>query len=177
MAGLRERFWKDLRRPSSIQNTGKLTDFVFFLRVAEKNRHGEEISPLGVPEIDDSFVLDDKQKGQSSAVETDIIVKEVEKLKAEDEPKRARIDTRYGLECMCYKTNNQFGGKIKPVGDYCMQVLRWVEDNPEARTEELSAKMTEFQSINFVPLFSIISFRTFFEGKFENSFHVTSPYL
>merc|ERR1719216_165410 len=125
-------------------------------------------APRGVPQIEVCFDLDansilsvsaedknnpsrkksiriEQQKGRLSADEIDRIVKEAEKFKAEDEAKRARIDAKNGLENICYQTKNQFGEKIKPVGDYCDEVLLWLEDNPEANTEELKAKTTEFQ--------------------------------
>jgi len=125
-------------------------------------------APRGVPQIEVCFDLDansilsvsaedknnpsrkksiriEQQKGRLSAEEIDRIVKEAEKFKVEDEAKRARIDAKNGLENICYQTKNQFGEKIKPVGDYCDEVLLWLEDNPEANTEELKAKTTEFQ--------------------------------
>jgi len=125
-------------------------------------------APRGVPQIEVGFDLDansilsvsaqdknnasntksiriEQQKGRLSTDEIDRIVKEAEKFKAEDAAKRARVDAKNQLESVLYQTKNQIGEKIASVNDYCDQVLVWVEDNPEATTEELQAKMKEVQ--------------------------------
>merc|ERR1719461_1509281 len=125
-------------------------------------------APRGVPQIEVCFDLDansilsvsaedknnastkksiriEQQKGRLSTDEIDRIVKEAEKFKAEDEAKRERVDAKNQLESVLYQTQNQIGEKIPAVKDYCQEVLDWLEENQEASTEELQAKMKEVQ--------------------------------
>jgi len=125
-------------------------------------------APRGVPQIEVGFDLDansilsvtaqdknnasntksiriEQQKGRLSSDEIDRIVKEAEKFKAEDQAKRERVDAKNQLESVLYQTQNQIGEKIPAVKDYCQEVLDWLEENQEASTEELQAKMKEVQ--------------------------------
>jgi len=125
-------------------------------------------APRGVPQIEVGFDLDansilsvtaqdknnasntksiriEQQKGRLSSDEIDRIVKEAEKFKAEDQAKRERVDAKNQLESVLYQTINQIGEKIPSVKTYCEEVLNWLEDNQEATTEELQAKMKEVQ--------------------------------
>jgi len=125
-------------------------------------------APRGVPQIEVGFDLDansilsvtaqdknnasntksiriEQQKGRLSSDEIDRIVKEAEKFKAEDQAKRERVDAKNQLESVLYQTINQIGEKIPAVKTYCEEVLSWLEDNQEASTEELQAKMKEVQ--------------------------------
>jgi L1 cell adhesion molecule like protein len=125
-------------------------------------------APRGVPQIEVGFDLDansilsvtaqdknnasntksiriEQQKGRLSSDEIDRIVKEAEKFKAEDQAKRERVDAKNQLESVLYQTINQIGEKIPSVKTYCEEVLNWLEDNQEASTEELQAKMKEVQ--------------------------------
>jgi len=125
-------------------------------------------APRGVPQIEVGFDLDansilsvtaqdknnasntksiriEQQKGRLSSDEIDRIVKEAEKFKAEDQAKRERVDAKNQLESVLYQTINQIGEKIPSVKTYCEEVLTWLDDNQEASTEELQAKMKEVQ--------------------------------
>merc|ERR1712178_442686 len=109
-------------------------------------------APRGVPQIEVGFDLDansilsvtaqdknnasnsksiriEQQKGRLSSEEIDRIVKEAEKFKAEDEAKKAKIDARNQCE------------KIPAVDEKCDEYIVWLEDNEDASTEELQAKM------------------------------------
>jgi len=125
-------------------------------------------APRGVPQIEVGFDLDansilsvtaqdknnasntksiriEQQKGRLSSEEIDRIVKEAEKFKAEDAAKRERVDAKNQLESVLYQTMNQLGEKIPSVKEYCESMLQWLEDNPDASTEELQKKMKEVQ--------------------------------
>jgi len=125
-------------------------------------------APRGVPQIEVGFDLDansilsvtaqdknnasntksiriEQQKGRLSSDEIDRIVKEAEKFKAEDEAKRARVDAKNALESVLYQSMNQIGEKVPSVKTFCEETLQWLEDNPDASTEELQAKMKEAQ--------------------------------
>lgn len=125
-------------------------------------------APRGVPQIEVGFDLDansilsvtaqdknnasttksiriEQQKGRLSTDEIDRIVKEAEKFKAEDDAKRARVEAKNQLESVLYQTKNQIGEKIPSVNEYCDTQLVWLEDNADASTEDLQAKMKEVQ--------------------------------
>merc|ERR1711953_990228 len=125
-------------------------------------------APRGVPQIEVSFDLDansilsvtaqdknnqsvnksiriEQQKGRLSTEEIERIVQEAEKYKQEDIARRAKVDARNQLENVVYQTKNQLGEKISSVNEYCDEVINWLESNDEATTEELQAKMKEFQ--------------------------------
>jgi len=125
-------------------------------------------APRGVPQIEVGFDLDansilsvtaqdknnasntksiriEQQKGRLSSDEIDRIVKEAEKFKAEDEAKRARVDAKNSLESVLYQSINQIGEKVASVKEYCEKQLEWLEDNSDASTETLQAKMKEVQ--------------------------------
>merc|ERR1711937_679479 len=124
--------------------------------------------PRGVPQIEVAFDLDansilsvsaedkannsvkksiriEQQKGRLSAEEIDRIVKEAEKFKAEDEAKRAKIDARNQFENVLYQSKSQLGEKIPAVDEKADEYIVWLDDNPEASTEELQERMKEFQ--------------------------------
>jgi len=125
-------------------------------------------APRGVPQIEVCFDLDansilsvsaedknnastkkqiriEQQKGRLSKDEIDRIVKEAEKFRVEDEEKRARIDAKNQLETVLYQTQQQLGEKIPEVNEYCETQIAWIEENPDASTEVLQAKMKEVQ--------------------------------
>merc|ERR1719471_2209881 len=125
-------------------------------------------APRGVPQIEVSFDLDansilsvtaqdknntsvnksiriEQQKGRLSTEEIERIVQEAEKFKQEDIARRNRVDAKNQLENVLYQTKNQLGEKIASVNEYCDEVIAWLESNGEATTEELQAKMKEFQ--------------------------------
>jgi len=125
-------------------------------------------APRGVPQIEVSFDLDansilsvsaqdknnasntksiriEQQKGRLSTEEIDRIVKEAEKFKAEDAAKRERVDAKNQLESVLYQSIQQLGEKVPSIKDYCQTQLDWLEENQEASTEDLQAKMKEIQ--------------------------------
>jgi len=126
-------------------------------------------APRGVPQINVSFDLDansilsvgaqdknnksvnksiriEQQKGRLSTEEIERIVQEAEQYKQEDAARRAKVDAKNQLENVVYQTKQQIGEKIASVSEYCDEVIVWLDDNGEtASTEELQAKMKEFQ--------------------------------
>jgi len=125
-------------------------------------------APRGVPQIEVAFDLDansilsvsaedknnasnkksiriEQQKGRLSSDEIERIVKEAEKFKAEDDAKKAKVDAKNSLENVLYQAKNQFGEKVKSVGEFCDQQLLWLEDNQDAAVEDYNAKMKEVQ--------------------------------
>lgn len=125
-------------------------------------------APRGVPQIEVSFDLDansilsvnakdkknstvsksiriEQQKGRLSADEIERIVKEAEKFRQQDEEKKAKVDAKNNLESVCYQTKSQIGEKNEDVNKYCDEVIAWIENNPNATTEELQAKLKEVQ--------------------------------
>merc|ERR1711977_598993 len=125
--------------------------------------------PRGVPQIEVAFDLDansilsvsaedkannsikksikiEQEKGRLSSEEIDRIVKEAEKFKDEDESKKAKVDAKNSLENVLYQTKNQFGEKVKSVGDYCNKQISWLENNPDASVEEYQSKLKEVQA-------------------------------
>lgn len=125
-------------------------------------------SPRGVPQIEVSFNLDansilsvsaedknnasnkksiriEQEKGRLSSDEIERIVKEAEKFKAEDDVKKAKVDSKNSLENVLYQTKNQFAEKVPSLGKYCDNQLLWLEGNPDASVEEYQKKMKEVQ--------------------------------
>merc|ERR1712096_476604 len=88
----------------------------------------------------------EQQKGRLSKEEIDRIVKEAEKFKAEDEEKRARVDPKNQLENVLYQTQNQMGEKVPGIKEYIDTQITWVDENPNATTEEYQTKMQEVQT-------------------------------
>merc|ERR1712156_1299630 len=87
----------------------------------------------------------EQQKGRLSTEEIERIVQEAEKYKQEDIARRAKVDAKNQLENVLYQTKNQLGEKIPSVNSYCDEVIQWLEDAEDPSTEELQAKMKEFQ--------------------------------
>merc|ERR1719357_700816 len=129
---------------------------------------GIKRAPRGTPQIDVSFDLDansilnvsasdknntsvknsvriDAEKGRLSKEEIERVVAEAEKYKAEDELRKVNIDAKNQLEQILFQAKSQIGDKVPAVGGYCDEQLQWIEDNPEASTEELQAKIQEVQ--------------------------------
>jgi len=129
---------------------------------------GIKPAPRGTPQIDVSFDLDansilnvsasdknnssvknsvriDAEKGRLSKEEIERVVAEAERYKAEDELRKANIDAKNQLEQILFQAKSQIGDKVPAVGEYCDEQLLWIEDNPEASTEELQAKIQEVQ--------------------------------
>merc|ERR1712178_367776 len=127
---------------------------------------GIPAAPRGVPQIEVSFDLDansilsvtaqdknntsvnksiriEQQKGRLSTEEIERIVQEAEKYKQEDIARRARVDAKNQLENVLYQTKNQLGERIPSVNEYCDEVIEWLENNDDASTEDLQAKMKE----------------------------------
>jgi len=129
---------------------------------------GIKPAPRGVPQIDVSFDLDansilnvsaadknntsvknsvriDAEKGRLSKEEIDRVVADAEKYKAEDQARKANIDARVQLEQILFQAKNQIGEKMPAIGEYCDEQLLWLEDNQNATTEDLQAKIQEVQ--------------------------------
>eukprot|EP00494_Astrolonche_serrata_P006967 UN06992 len=111
---------------------------------------GLKPAPRGVPQIEVTFNLDsdsvlsvsaqDKNNesitkniqieatnGRLSNDEIEEVVRQAEKYKAEDEAAKARVDAKNGLENILFQAKNQFGEKVKTVGEYVDKQILWLE--------------------------------------------------
>eukprot|EP00494_Astrolonche_serrata_P031909 UN32178 len=126
-------------------------------------------APRGVPQIEVTFDLDansiltvaakdknnaslsknikiDSQKGRLSPEEIEKIVKQAEKFKAEDDAAKAKVEAKNGCESVIYQAKNQFESKIPALKEYLDKQILWLEDNPNATTEEYNKKTQEIQA-------------------------------
>merc|ERR1712134_165333 len=116
-------------------------------------------APRGVPQIEVSFEVDangilqvgaeDKgtgkkekititaEKGRLSEEEIERMVREAEEYADEDKKVKERIDAKNGLESYLYNLKNTL----------IDESLDWLEDNPEAETEEYDEKRKEVENI------------------------------
>merc|ERR1712177_153348 len=123
-------------------------------------------APRGVPQIEVSFEVDangilqvsaeDKGTGKSEKI---TITAEKGRLSEEDKKVKERIDAKNGLESYLYNLKNTLNDEEKGVGDKISagdkkdledtidEALDWLEDNPEADTDEYDAKRKEVENI------------------------------
>ena len=86
------------------------------------------------------------------------MVNDAEKFKEDDERVKAQVEARNGLESMAYQLKNQLsdkeklGGKIgdddkAKVEEAIEKAIKFLDDNPNASTEELEAAKKDFESV------------------------------
>lgn len=86
------------------------------------------------------------------------MVNDAEKFKEDDERVKSQVEARNGLESMAYQLKNQLGDKEKlggKIGDddkakveeAIEKAIKFLDDNPNASTEELEAAKKEFESV------------------------------
>merc|ERR1712159_592927 len=97
------------------------------------------------------------EKGRLDEKEIDRLVKEAEQYKAEDDQIKQKIEAKNGLEHYCYTIKQQLDdAKLKDkftdddkkaVNDKADEVLKWMEGNTNAETQEYQAKQKEVEGV------------------------------
>jgi len=99
------------------------------------------------------------EKGRLSEDEIERMVREAEEYADEDKKVKERIDAKNGLESYLYNLKNTLNdeekgisekisaGDKKDLEDLIDESLDWLEDNPEAETEEYDEKRKEVENI------------------------------
>merc|ERR1712153_146467 len=109
--------------------------------------------------------LDDDEKGVADKLSADDkedierMVREAEEYADDDKKVKERIDAKNGLESYLYNLKNTLNdeekgisekinaGDKKDLEDLIDEPLDWLEDNPEAETEEYDEKRKEVENI------------------------------
>ncbi len=98
-------------------------------------------------------------KGRLSEEEIERMVREAEEFAEEDKKVQGRINARNGLESYLYNLKNTLDDDEKGIGknieaaektelvSLIDETLDWLEENPEADTEEYSAKQKEVEQV------------------------------
>jgi len=98
-------------------------------------------------------------KGRLSEEEIERMVKEAEEFAEEDKKVQGRINAKNGLESYLYNLKNTLNDEEKGISDKIEpaektelvslidETLDWLEENPEAETEEYSAKQKEVEQV------------------------------
>ena len=122
-------------------------------------------APRGVPQIEVTFDMDangilkvtakDKQTGKANSVEIkndggrlskeeiERMLNDAERFKAEDTANGERITARNSLESAAYQAKSNNNELVSGVGAGHVQ---WLEENPDATTEELNQRMSKLQT-------------------------------
>merc|ERR1712085_33443 len=99
------------------------------------------------------------EKGRLSEEEIERMVREAEEYADDDKKVKERIDAKNGLESYLYNLKNTLNdeekgisekinaGDKKDLEDLIDESLDWLEDNPEAETEEYDEKRKEVENI------------------------------
>merc|ERR1712071_567518 len=99
------------------------------------------------------------EKGRLSEEEIERMVQEAEEFAEEDKMVKERIDARNGLESYLYNLKNTLDDDEKGAADQISaedkkelqdiidETLDWMDENPEADTEDYSAKQKEVENI------------------------------
>merc|ERR1719488_389880 len=143
------------------------------------NLDGIPPAPRGVPQIEVTFDIDangilnvsaqDKstgkvnqititnEKGRLSQADIDRMVSEAEKIEAEDEQNKKKIEAKNGLENYCYSMKNTLqeeklqdkfdAGDKDKIESAVQECLDWLERNQMAETEEFEAKQKELEGV------------------------------
>jgi endoplasmic reticulum chaperone BiP len=98
-------------------------------------------------------------KGRLSEEEIERMVREAEEFAEEDKKVQGRINSKNGLESYLYNLKNTLNDEEKGIADKIEEAekteltsaideaLDWLEENPEAETDEYKAKQKEVESI------------------------------
>merc|ERR1712241_674008 len=99
------------------------------------------------------------EKGRLSEEDIERMVREAEEYAEEDKKVKDRIDAKNGLESYLYNLKNTLEDDEKGVGDKISagdkkdlediidEALDWLDENPEADTDEYDAKRKEVENI------------------------------
>jgi len=100
------------------------------------------------------------EKGRLSEEDIERMVREAEEFAEEDKMVKERIDARNGLESYLYNLKNTLDDDEKGLADKVSaedkkelqdsidEVLDWLEENPEAETDEYNEKQKEIEAIS-----------------------------
>ena len=96
-------------------------------------------------------------KGRLSQADIERMVREAEEYKAEDDKQKDRIAAKNSLESYCFNIkstleDDNIRSKISEsdrnlVSNKCSEVLKWLDSNQTAETEEFSDKQKELESV------------------------------
>jgi heat shock protein 5 len=97
------------------------------------------------------------EKGRLSEEEIERMVREAEEFAEEDKKVKERIDAKNGLESYLYNLKNTLNddekqvnisaGDKKELEDMIDETLDWMEENPEADTDEYAEKQKEVEQV------------------------------
>merc|ERR1719471_435492 len=117
------------------------------LNVSAKDKKGSATGKIRI----------ESEKGRLSQDEIDRIVKDAERYKEEDDILKKKVQAKNGLESYCYQIKNTLDDpkmkdvisadqkeKINTVVD---EVISWVDNNPNAETDEFEAKQKEVEEV------------------------------
>jgi len=117
------------------------------LNVSAKDKKGSATGKIRI----------ESEKGRLSQEEIDKIVKDAERYKEEDERMKKKVSAKNGLESFAYQIRNSCDDpKLKDVlsaDDKATitkkvdEVIKWVDENPSAETEEFTAKQKELEEV------------------------------
>lgn len=145
-------------RPRTAQNN-KLGSF---------NLTGISPAPRGVPQIEVTFDIDangilhvsavdkatnksekikiENDNGRLSNEEIEKMVKDAERYKEEDEKVRQSLTAKNILEQMAYSIKEEASKQNnEQVQSYVQEILKWIDDNPNATKEQYDEKQNELQ--------------------------------
>ena len=99
------------------------------------------------------------EKGRLSQEDIERMVREAEEFADEDKAVKERIDAKNGLESYCYNMKNTLEDEEKGISEkidpsektelleVIDEALDWLEENPEADTEEFQEKQKEIEKV------------------------------
>jgi len=99
----------------------------------------------------------ESEKGRLSQEEIDRIVKDAERYKEEDDRMKKKVSAKNGLESYAYQVRNacddpKMSGVLKAedktmITEKVDEIIKWVDENPSAETEEYEGKQKELEEI------------------------------
>merc|ERR1712187_126711 len=105
------------------------------------------------------------EKGRLSQAEIDRMVQEAEKVRAEDETNKAKIEAKNGLENYCFTMRNTLneeklkdkfeGGDKEKIEAAVQETLDWLDKNQLAEKDEFEGKQKE-ACLVVVPLQALV---------------------
>jgi len=117
------------------------------LNVSAKDKKGSATGKIRI----------ESEKGRLSQEEIDKIVKDAERYKEEDERMKKKVSAKNGLESFAYQIRNtcddpnmkkhlEEEDKTKIIAAVD-ETIKWVDENPNAETEEFEAKQKELEEL------------------------------
>jgi len=117
------------------------------LNVSAKDKKGSATGKIRI----------ESEKGRLSQDEIDRIVKDAERYKEEDDILKKKVQAKNGLESYAYQIKNTLDDPkmkdvIKPeqkekINKVVDEVIAWVDNNPNAETDEFEAKQKEIEEV------------------------------